>query len=550
MSAWLPGRRDDMPRRQPPVDEREVGIVEYVAPTVCGIGGIVKASYADFQVNELDTAMHEVTATADATASQDDSDGSDYEEDGGRSLTRFVLHKERMDTLGAVAELSQQLGLPPRAFGFCGLKDHRAITTQAMTVRGSSRAAVRGVQHPRLRVHSVRRASSALKLGMLGGNRFRITLRDARAEPSVVDAALRSLRRHGFINYYGLQRFGDCAARNDEVGRRLLLGEYAAAVDALLGPMGEREDSAHGASSAEAEARATWLHSGDARTAYKLMPRTRTLEREVLSSLAWHASNAPTSSLPHEEKCRLAMLALPLALRRLLAYAYFSRCFNIAASERLRRHGVGPAREGELVIMRKKLLRGRGGPRARREAVHVVTAEEASTGAYRATRVVLPLPGVGTRFPSTPDGSLYAQMLRLDGIDPHDVALERRALHTDATSPDDGTDPTADAYADAMDGDAAMACDAWDEEDSNWMRLQGDYRALLLRPRNMSWHMLQPTTPRSRCDSETHTEPGPDAPATDVALQFDLPPGAYATMALREVIKEHPPPSRQAHIRF
>jgi tRNA(Glu) U13 pseudouridine synthase TruD len=35
-----------------------------------------------------------------------------------------------------------------------------------------------------------------------------------------------------------------------------------------------------------------------------------------------------------------------------------------------------------------------------------------------------------------------------------------------------------------------------------------------------------------------------------VQLQFDLPPGAYATMALREASKELRPPSRTSHIRF
>ena len=36
----------------------------------------------------------------------------------------------------------------------------------------------------------------------------------------------------------------------------------------------------------------------------------------------------------------------------------------------------------------------------------------------------------------------------------------------------------------------------------------------------------------------------------DVTVRFDLPPGAYATMALREVMKLHPAPSRLGHIRF
>jgi hypothetical protein len=186
-------------------------------------------------------------------------------------------------------------------------------------------------------------------------------------------------------------------------------------------------------SGTEAEARAAWLHSADVRTALKLMPRSRTLEREVsccapcacaspsaapgtgtgaarrgaaqrgaargsagqrgaarqrapptaapppprtpqvlgaLSRLASHGG----SSLPHDAKCRLAVLSLPLGMRRLLAHAYFSRAFNAVASERLRRHGLAPAREGELVLTRRKLLRGRGGPGARRVRVRLLSA--------------------------------------------------------------------------------------------------------------------------------------------------------------------------------
>ena len=64
------------------------------------------------------------------------------------------------------------------------------------------------------------------------------------------------------------------------------------------------------------------------------------------------------------------------------------------ASERLRRHGTSPAQEGELVLPRTSLRDGRrGGPSARRAAVHVVTAAEAAAGTYDALRVVLPLPG-------------------------------------------------------------------------------------------------------------------------------------------------------------
>ena len=54
-----------------------------------------------------------------------------------------------------------------------------------------------------------------------------------------------------------------------------------------------------------------------------------------------------------------------------------------------------------------------------------------------------------------------------------------------------------------------------------------------------------PQQPHAGCG----TSSGGDG-ETSVALQFDLPPGAYATVALREVSKERAPASRCGHIRF
>lgn len=453
-----------------PVDERDVGIIDYVAADVPGIGGVLKQRVADFVVAELDSAGREIrledavpggeVESVAGGGGEDGVDGCDGDSDddgdgGDQSFTRFTLRKERLDTLGAVTELSEQLGVAARHFGFAGLKDYRAITTQEMTVRDVSAAELARVSHPRMSIGHVRAAPRKLKLGQLSGNRFRIVLRGARGGARAVDAALRSLKKRGFANYYGLQRFGDCAARNDEVGRRLLLGDYAGVVDALLRAPegaagatvnavavaaaaragrggGDEGGRVHrrggGCSSAEAEAREVWAHSGDARTALRLMPRGKPLERELLRNLARlsgaRARGGPlggssASGLAHDELCRLAVLGLPLGVRRLLAHAYFSRVWNVMASERLRRHGLAAAVEGELVLGSRKLRDGvLGGPRQRRGAVHVVTAAEAAAAAFPVTRVVLPLPGADIQMPGTALGSFYAAMLEHDGIDP------------------------------------------------------------------------------------------------------------------------------------
>jgi tRNA(Glu) U13 pseudouridine synthase TruD len=113
-------------------------------------------------------------------------------------------------------------------------------------------------------------------------------------------------------------------------------------------------------------------------------------------------------------------------------------------------------------------------------------------------------------------------------------------------------------------------------DEDNWVSLHGDYRALLLRPQHLHWRYHEPApgaapapagsagapaTTRAAAAAAAAPDPAADAPAApadgsaapegggDVTMQFDLPPGAYATMALREVMRMTPAPSL-GHIRF
>ena len=51
-----------------------------------------------------------------------------------------------------------------------------------------------------------------LRLGALAGNRFTIVLRDATCSAADLEAAAAALGEAGFVNYFGLQRFGSNAA--------------------------------------------------------------------------------------------------------------------------------------------------------------------------------------------------------------------------------------------------------------------------------------------------------------------------------------------------
>ena len=116
----------------------------------------------------------------------------------------------------------------------------------------------------------------------------------------------------------------------------------------------------------------------------------------------------------------------------------------------------------------------------------------------------------------------------------------------------DATSPILDAFVDGIDfEDASLELAASSDEGDSTLELQGDYRALLLRPKAMSWEFLQSCQKKCKGTPDVQTQNiSGNTHSRDLSIQFDLPPGAYATMALREVSKLQPPPSRSGHIRF
>lgn len=119
--------------------------------------------------------------------------------------THFVLYKENCDTMRAASDLAAALNAPASSISYAGTKDKRAKTAQlvCMRKREPEKIARAAERLPHVHVGGYRFAAEPLKLGALTGNRFRLALRQCRAEAETVDAALSGLREAGFINYYG-----------------------------------------------------------------------------------------------------------------------------------------------------------------------------------------------------------------------------------------------------------------------------------------------------------------------------------------------------------
>ena len=180
----------------------------------------------------------------------------------------FVLWKTNIDTMKAVKQLSKMIGARPKYFGVAGNKDKRGITSQRVSCFFSHMKKLRSVKYPSImKVGNFRFTNEPLHIGDLFGNRFTMIIRNINALGSeLIDEKVRKLQELGFVNYFGLQRFGNNNAHPTHlVGLAILKKDYEAAINMVLSP---REN----ASQQENAAREHWVATRDVESTFQLFP--------------------------------------------------------------------------------------------------------------------------------------------------------------------------------------------------------------------------------------------------------------------------------------
>lgn len=249
--------------------------------------------------------------------------------------TCFVLHKENIDTLQAIAALSHELKMKPALFAYAGTKDKRAKTSQWISVRKlePTRIFQAAKRCQGIRVGNFKFLPETLRLGNLKGNRFRIALRSVKGEHDLIEKSLESLRDLGFINYYGLQRFGNCQKiPTYMIGKALLAADFKEACELILQ---EREGEPYYMQNM----RKCYAETKSAAKALDCLHSTNTcVEARLLHGLV---KNGDTNYLQ-------ALLNLPRNMLMLYTHAYQSFIFNQISSKR-REMGLDVI-EGDLVF--------------------------------------------------------------------------------------------------------------------------------------------------------------------------------------------------------
>lgn len=485
--------------------------------------------------------------------------------DRGGEYLHFTLFKENKDTMEVVSWLTRQLKCNPKNFQFAGTKDRRAVTTQRCSAYRIDVHRLQA-QNRTLRgskVGDFEYRPHGLELGDLAGNQFVITLRNFQPQDSRTDEQdvqslrntmrqrMQSLRDYGYLNYFGLQRFGTFTVRTDVIGRDILKGDFQAACDDILSFSEDAAEAAKQDSSSKigqddkdrALAIQKWRQDRRVNIALDVLPRKFTAEAQLIRYLSKNPSD-PFG----------ALLTIQRNLRLMYVHAYQSYVWNLALSHRTRSYG-NKVVKGDLVLINEHKEKMSGAvadqemsvdadgeqiiipashDRAAQEddvfeRARPLSEAEASSGDYTIFDIVLPLPGYDIVYPENETGTFYRTfMTSIEGgeLDPNNMRRKQREF--------------------SLSGSYRKIVERIGEDFEVWVHKYDKDEEQFVKT---DLELLDRATDQDNEVGDNGIDKGSDpnneGDKTAVVLKFQLGSSQYATMALRELsgngIEQHKP---------
>lgn len=380
-----------------PEQDRALGMKYYITDTP-GCGGVLRSSSEDFVVEEV------------------------YEDlgyEGGRYLV-LEVEKKDWDTHHLIREMSKQLRISQKRFGWAGTKDKRAVTSQRISIMNLDESQLQRITLPDLKMKVLGRTNRSVGLGDLLGNRFKIKIRDLNRSTNrstdcstdcginpkeSMDRITKEIQEQkGVPNYFGVQRFGEARPVTHRVGEALVKGNVEEAVFIYLAmPFpGELERTR--------VARQKLWEDRDVAAALKSYPDYLHYEVAMLNYL-----------VPHPGDYAGSFGVLSPNLRRLFVHAYQSYLFNKILSRRLSLSlSLNKAVEGDVACFAKNDLPDLGKLQAvTDDNMDAVNRLIERGRAY----VTLPLIGFESTLARGDEGEIERAVLKEENVMPEDFRI-------------------------------------------------------------------------------------------------------------------------------
>lgn len=377
----------------------------------------------------------------------------------------FTLFKDNRDTMDAVNQIARILKVKPQVINYAGTKDRRASTVQRCSVRYTRDRSLAGINGKLwgITTGDYEYKTDPIHLGQLLGNEFAITIKNcqilgedsAKPVPEQVDlmhanvqSALDHMTEHGWINYFGHQRFGTHQIGTHEVGKLILGDNYEGAINAILAYDEEIAQKAEteGIPNEPAKRDEYNRHLAcmlfrtekDVEKAIEIMPRRFAAEVCVLRHLNRQGKQSRRDFVG-------ALIHITRGLRSMYLHACQSHVWNHAASRRWELHGEKVIK-GDLVIVETEATPQISGQDQDGDDIinpvnpvedgddiplqaRPLTEEEAASGKYTVYDIVLPTPGYDVIYPDNEIGEFYKDFMGREengSLDPHKMRRMRR----------------------------------------------------------------------------------------------------------------------------
>lgn len=451
----------------------------------------------------------------------------------------FAVFKQNRDTMDVANNIAKMLRISPKTINYAGTKDRRGVTCQKFCIhRGKVLhvSALNKMKNSNFKLGSFTYEDYPLKLGDLSGNEFTITLRDVKpaVEEStsaelhtIVAQCFDSLDKHGFINYFGMQRFGSFSVPTHQLGVALLQEDWGKCVDLLLS---EQEVCAPGTM----DMRKIWKEKRDPKEASKALPRHFVAENCVLKVLSNEQQDSEKKYKPHSYL--KSLLAIPKNLRMMYVHAYQSYVWNLVASKRIELFGL-EVQEGDLVLDDQSTETTSVDDGFEEDvavsntvAVKALTKEDINSGKYSIFDVVLPSPGFKIQYPTNEKlRQVYIDTMAKDNLDPFNLMRKNKefsltgAYRTLLSKP---KDLSYEIIEYKVDGKPLVRTDL---ELLEMKKSEGGTAES--KEMNLSDRIIKSE------DSADNTTATTTEPKFAVVLKMKLDVSSYATMALREFMR-------------